>query len=81
MDQKVANPIICFQVSLENFTNKKIKTSPVFINSVKIPYANEAKYLGMTLDAKLNSRAHVKMKTKHLDLQYRKNVLVTWTVL
>ena len=55
-----------------NFTNKKVKPVSVYINSTKIPFANEAKYLGMTLDAKLNWKAHIKMKKKHLDLKYRK---------
>jgi hypothetical protein len=35
-----------------DFTNK-IKQQPIFINGTKVPYANTAKYLGMTLDAKL----------------------------
>jgi hypothetical protein len=36
-----------------DFTNNKIKQQPIFINGTKVQYANTAKYLGMTLDAKL----------------------------
>jgi hypothetical protein len=31
---------------------------PIFINGTKVPYANTAKYLGMTLDAKLRWKEH-----------------------
>jgi hypothetical protein len=33
-------------------------------------------YLGMTLDAKLRWKAHVRKKREELDLRYKKNVLV-----
>lgn len=36
-----------------NFTNRRTDYVPVTINSQIIPYANTAKYLGMTLDTKL----------------------------
>lgn len=38
-----------------NFTNKRVNpmSLPVEINSQIIPYVNTAKYLGMTLDVKL----------------------------
>jgi hypothetical protein len=36
-----------------DFTNKKITQQPMFIIGAQISYANAAKYLGMTLDAKL----------------------------
>ena len=54
-----------------NFTNKKINNLPIFINSVQIPYANEAKYLGMTLDAKLKWKSHVKKKRDELENRFR----------
>jgi hypothetical protein len=41
-----------------NFTNKPFEYIPVRINSQKAPYANTAKYLGMTLRWK----AHAKKK-------------------
>ena len=46
-----------------NFTNLKIGNRiPVIINSLPIPYANTAKYSGMTLDAKLKWKEYVKKK-------------------
>jgi hypothetical protein len=33
-----------------DFTDNKIK-QPIFINGTEVPYANAAKYLGMSLDA------------------------------
>jgi hypothetical protein len=36
-----------------DFINNKIKQQPIFINGTKVPYANTAKYLGMTLYANL----------------------------
>lgn len=56
-----------------NFTNLKIgHRIPVIINSLPIPYANTAKYLGMTLDAKLKWKEHVKKKKQELNLKFRK---------
>lgn len=54
-----------------NFTYKKINDLPIFLNLARIPFANEAKYLGMTLDAKLKWNSHVKMKRKELEIKYR----------
>jgi hypothetical protein len=45
-----------------DFTNEKIRQQPIFTNSIKVPYANTAKYLGMTLDAKLQWKEHIKKK-------------------
>lgn len=58
-----------------NFTNKYVIWIPIVINSKQIPYANTAKYLGMTLDAKLKWKEHVKMKKKRTRNQIQKNVL------
>jgi hypothetical protein len=55
-----------------DFTNKNINYKPVYINNQVIPHANTAKYLGMTLDAKLRWKAHVKKKREELELKYRK---------
>lgn len=55
-----------------DFTNKRINYKPIFINDKQIPYANTAKYLGMTLDSKLRWKAHVKKKREELGLKYRK---------
>jgi hypothetical protein len=42
-----------------DFTNKKIGQKPIFINGTQVPYAKRAKYLGMTLDAKLRWKEHI----------------------
>lgn len=55
-----------------NFTNKRIDHIPVRINNNLIPYSNTAKYLGITLDAKLRWKVHVKKKREELGLKYRK---------
>jgi hypothetical protein len=55
-----------------NFTNRRYEHIPVTINNQKVPYANTAKYLGMTLDAKLRWKAHVKKKREKLGLRYKK---------
>jgi hypothetical protein len=54
------------------FTNNKIKQQPIFINGTEVPYANTAKYLGMTLDAKLRWKEHIKKKRDELDNKFRK---------
>jgi hypothetical protein len=58
-----------------NFSNSCFEHVPITINNQKVPYANTAKYLGMTLDVKLRWKALVKEKREELDLRY-KNVLV-----
>jgi predicted GIY-YIG superfamily endonuclease len=50
-----------------DFTNKKIG-QPIFINGTQVPYANTAKYLGMTLDAKLRWKEHIKKKRDELNI-------------
>jgi hypothetical protein len=45
-----------------NFTNRSFEHIPVTINNQKVPYANTAKILGMTVDAKLRWKAHIKRK-------------------
>lgn len=37
-----------------------------------IPYENTAKYLDMTLDAKLRWKAHVKEEKDELELRYKR---------
>jgi predicted GIY-YIG superfamily endonuclease len=53
-----------------DFTNKRITHKPLYINNKVVPYADTAKYLGMTLDAKLRWKAHVKKKREELGIRY-----------
>lgn len=55
-----------------NFTNKKINNLPIYMNGSVVPYANTAKYLGFTLDAKLKWKEHVKKKVEELKINLRK---------
>jgi hypothetical protein len=55
-----------------NFTNKRITQRPIYINGAQILYANTAKYLGMTLNAKLRCMEHIKMKRDELNIKFRK---------
>jgi len=55
-----------------DFTNKCIEHNPIYISHQVVPYENTAKYLGMTLDAKLRWKPHVKKKQEELTLKYRK---------
>ena len=43
---------LCKSVHM-NFTNRKVDPVRVYIKGLKVPYANTAKYLGMTLDLSL----------------------------
>lgn len=54
-----------------NFTNKNVDYKPIYIDEQIVPFANTAKYLGMTLDAKLHWKEHVKKKKEELDIKYR----------
>ncbi|PNF37404.1 hypothetical protein B7P43_G16017, partial [Cryptotermes secundus] len=55
-----------------NFTNQKLHQRSISLNGVRIPPANTAKYLGMTLDAKLRWKEHIKKKQKELQIKFRK---------
>jgi hypothetical protein len=52
-------------------SNKRIEHKPIHISHQVVPCENTAKYLGMTLDAKLRWKMHVK-KQEELTLKYRK---------
>ena len=55
-----------------NFTNRKETPLPVKINGKIIPFGNSAKYLGLTLDAKLRWKEHIKIKVRQLNITYKK---------
>ena len=55
-----------------DFTNKSTSGIPIFMNGVQIPYANTAKYLDMTQDAKLCWNEHVKIIIIELKLKWKK---------
>jgi hypothetical protein len=55
-----------------DFTNNKIRQKPIFINSTEVPYANTAKCLGMTFDAKLRWKEHIKKERDELNSKFRK---------
>lgn len=59
------------------FTNRSINKNPIYIDATQVPIANSAKYLGMTLDAKLKWKEHVKKKHEELKLKNRK---LTWLI-
>ena len=50
----------------------RYKHIPITINSKIIPHSNTAKYLEVTLDAKLHWKAHVKKKREEIGLKYKK---------
>jgi hypothetical protein len=45
-----------------------------------IPHSQTAKYLGMTLDAKLGWKVHVKKKREELGLKYRHVLAHVWKI-
>jgi hypothetical protein len=55
-----------------DYTNKKITQRPIYINVTQIPYANTAKYLGLTLDTKLRWKEHIMKKYDELNIKFRK---------
>jgi hypothetical protein len=60
------------QIIHMDFTNKKIRQQPVFINDTEVPYANTAKHFGMTLDARLRRKEHIKKKHDGLNIKFKK---------
>lgn len=54
------------------FTTRKDTCPPVLLNGSIIPQKEEAKYLGIHLDRRLNWRKHIFTKRKQLGLQLHK---------
>jgi hypothetical protein len=61
-----------------DFTNEKIRQPPIFISGIHVQYANTAKFIGMTLDAKLRREEHMKKKVI-ISTSSSGNVFVAWT--
>ena len=57
--------------------NESTLSIPIFMESVQIPYANTAKYLGMTLVANLRWNEHNKIKIMELQLKWKK---INWLI-
>jgi len=55
-----------------DFSLKNSNHTPVLIGEVPIPHSNQAKYLGLTLDAKLGWKEHIMINREELELRYRK---------
>jgi hypothetical protein len=56
-----------------NFTNKRlIDSTNIEMNGATISYENNAKYLGINLDARLKWKHHIKEKREELNLKYKK---------
>lgn len=58
--------------SFIHFTNRNINPTQIIINGHSIAPENTAKYLGMTLDAKIHWKEHVKKKIIELNIKFRK---------
>jgi hypothetical protein len=54
-----------------NFTNRRCHRIPIIMNGKTIPHSQTAKYLGMTLDAKLRWKVQIKKKREELGLKYK----------
>ena len=60
-----------------DFTNKSINPIKLYIESNEIPHSNTAKYLSMTLDAKLHWKEHVKINREELNIKLAK---INWVL-
>jgi hypothetical protein len=69
LDKKMAYQTKWSKISYVDFTNKKIQYIAVTINDNRIRHSKTAKYLGMTLDAKLWWKVHIKQKREELGVK------------
>jgi hypothetical protein len=59
-----------------DFTNKKIRLQPIFINATQFPCDNTAKCLGMAPDAKLRRKEHIKKRSDEFNTKVKKMYLL-----
>jgi hypothetical protein len=57
-----------------DFTNRRCQHILITINGKVFRHSNTAKYLGMTLDARLRWKAHVKKRREEFGLKYKKEM-------
>jgi hypothetical protein len=68
---KMANKTQRIQIGTQGLHKHTIKLQ-IFISGTKVPYANTAKYLGMTLDAKLRCNENINNKRDEINIKFRK---------
>jgi len=54
------------------FTTRRKTCPPIILNGLRIPQAEDARYLGLHLDRRLNWRKHIFTKRKQLGIQLSK---------
>jgi hypothetical protein len=57
-----------FKSVYNDFTYKKIRQQPIFTNGIQVPCDNT----GMTLDAKLRRKEHIKVNRDDFNIKFKK---------
>jgi hypothetical protein len=65
------NRMVNSSTSNNRCTNKRCRYVPIIMIGKTITHSLTAKYLGMTLEAKLRWKVHVKKRREELDLKHR----------